>query len=88
MTKYQEGDVMYQVGDMVAAWNQSPWMPFAFVIPFLSVLIGVKILIAVTFHRSKEWMSDGGLLCVGSGFKNPTVVVAEGAGGKSEMVGA
>ena len=47
---------------MVAAWNQSPWMPFAFVIPFLSVLIGVKILIAVTFHRSKECMSDGGLL--------------------------
>ena len=47
---------------MVAAWHQSPWMPFAFVIPFLSVLIGVKILIAVTFHRSKDWMSDGGLL--------------------------
>ncbi len=47
---------------MVAAWNQSPWMPFAFVIPFLSVLIGIKILIAVTFHRSKDWMSDGGLL--------------------------
>ena len=47
---------------MVAAWNQSPWMPFAFVIPFLSVLIGVKIIIAVTFHRSKDWMSDGGLL--------------------------
>ena len=47
---------------MVAAWNQSPWMPFAFVVPFLSMLIGVKILIAVTFHRSKEWMSDGGLL--------------------------
>ena len=47
---------------MVAAWHQSHWMPFAFVIPFLSVLIGVKILIAVTFHRSKDWMSDGGLL--------------------------
>jgi len=47
---------------MVAAWNQSAWMPFAFVIPFLSVLIGIKILIAVTFHRSKDWMSDGGLL--------------------------
>ena len=47
---------------MVAAWNQSPWMPFAYVIPFLSMLIGVKILIAVTFHRSKDWMSDGGLL--------------------------
>ena len=47
---------------MVAAWNQSPWMPFAFVIPFLSVLIGIKILIAVTFHRSKDWMSEGGLL--------------------------
>ena len=47
---------------MVAAWGQSPWMPFAFVVPFLSVLIGVKILIAVTFHRSKEWMTDGGLL--------------------------
>tara|TARA_A100001037_G_scaffold193287_1_gene172946 strand:- start:165 stop:815 length:651 start_codon:yes stop_codon:yes gene_type:complete len=47
---------------MVAAWNQSAWMPFAFVIPFLTVLIGVKILIAVTFDRSKQWMSDGGLL--------------------------
>ena len=47
---------------MVAAWNQSAWMPFAFVVPFLSVLIGIKILIAVTFHRSKDWMSDGGLL--------------------------
>jgi threonine/homoserine/homoserine lactone efflux protein len=47
---------------LVAAWNQSPWTPFAFVVPFLAVLIGVKILIAVTFHRSKEWMSDGGLL--------------------------
>jgi len=47
---------------MVAAWNQSPWMPFAYVIPFLSMLIGVKILIAVTFHRSKDWMRDGGLL--------------------------
>jgi len=47
---------------MVAAWNQSPWMPFAFVIPFLAVLIGIKVLIAVTFHRSKDWMSDGGLL--------------------------
>ena len=47
---------------MVAAWNQSPWMPFAYVIPFLSMLIGVKVLFAVTFHRSKQWMSDGGLL--------------------------
>ena len=47
---------------MVAAWNQSPWMPFAFVIPFLGVLIGVKVLIAITFDRSKQWMSDGGLL--------------------------
>ena len=47
---------------IVAAWTQSPWMPFAFVIPFLTMLIGVKILIAVTFHRSKDWMSDGGLL--------------------------
>ncbi len=47
---------------MVAAWNQSAWMPFAYVIPFLGVLIGVKILIAVTFDRSKQWMSDGGLL--------------------------
>ena len=47
---------------MVAAWNQSAWMPFAFVIPFLTVLIGVKILIAVTFDSSKQWMSDGGLL--------------------------
>ena len=47
---------------MVAAWNQSAWMPFAFVIPFLTVLIGVKILIAVSFDRSKQWMSDGGLL--------------------------
>ena len=47
---------------MVAAWNQSPWMPFAFVIPFLAVLIGVKILIAITFDHSKQWMSDGGLL--------------------------
>jgi threonine/homoserine/homoserine lactone efflux protein len=47
---------------MVAAWNQSPWMPFAFVIPFFTMLIGTKILIAITFHRSKEWMSDGGLL--------------------------
>ena len=37
---------------MVAAWNQSAWMPFAFVIPFLTVLIGVKILIAVTFDLS------------------------------------
>lgn len=47
---------------MVAAWDQSPWMPFAFVIPFLAVLIGVKILIAITFDRSKQWMSDGVLL--------------------------
>ena len=47
---------------MVAAWKQSAWMPFAFVVPFLSVLIVIKILIAVTFHRSKDWMSDGGLL--------------------------
>ena len=47
---------------MVAAWNQSPWMPFAFVIPFLGVLIGVKVLIAITFDCSKQWMSDGGLL--------------------------
>ncbi|HJM66440.1 MAG TPA: LysE family transporter [Candidatus Thalassarchaeaceae archaeon] len=47
---------------MVAAWNQSPWMPLAFVIPFFTMLIGTKILIAITFHRSKEWMSDGGLL--------------------------
>jgi threonine/homoserine/homoserine lactone efflux protein len=47
---------------IVAAWKVSVWMPFAFVIPFLSMLIGVKILIAITFHRSKDWMSEGGLL--------------------------
>ncbi len=47
---------------MVAAWGQSPLMPFAFVIPFLGVLIGVKVLISITLERSKQWMSDGGLL--------------------------
>ena len=47
---------------LVAAWKQDHLMPFGFIIGFLGVLIGVKILIAVLLDRSKEFMNEGGLV--------------------------
>ena len=47
---------------LVAAWNQAPLMPFGFIIGFLTLLIGVKILFAVTLDRSKGLLTEKGLL--------------------------
>ena len=47
---------------LVAAWKQDYLMPFGFIIGFLGVLIGVKIIIAILFDRSKEFMNERGLL--------------------------
>jgi len=47
---------------LVAAWKQDHLMPFGFIIGFLGVLIGVKILFAVLLDRSKGFMNERGLL--------------------------
>ncbi len=47
---------------LVAAWNQSTVLPFAFLIPFFSALIGVKVGTAYMLDRSKSWMNQSGLL--------------------------
>ena len=47
---------------MVAAWNQDHLLPLVFIVGFLGVLIGVKILFAILLDRYKGLLSENGLL--------------------------
>ncbi len=47
---------------LVSAWNQSVTLPFAFLIPFFSALIGVKVGTAYMLDKSKSWMNQSGLM--------------------------
>ena len=47
---------------LVAAWKESPLMPLGFIIGFIGVLIGVKILFAIALDRSKGFLTEKGLL--------------------------
>ena len=47
---------------LVAAWNQDHLLPLVFIVGFLGVLIGVKILFAILLDRSKGLLSENGLL--------------------------
>lgn len=49
---------------LVAAWGLNPWAPALFIIGFFSVFIIAKVFIAVTVHRSREFLQSRGYLIV------------------------
>ncbi|MEO2121467.1 MAG: LysE family transporter, partial [Candidatus Poseidoniia archaeon] len=49
---------------LVAAWALNPWAPALFICGFFSVFIIAKVFIAVTVHRSREFLQSRGYLIV------------------------
>jgi len=47
---------------LVAAWDEGHLLPFVFIVGFISVLIGVKIALAIMLDRSKSLLTERGLL--------------------------